>query len=115
MKKRTVLSTFTLIVLLAGLVSGVLQSLIVPHQAGAAPGDEPVGEAWVARYSGAVLGDDSAIDVAVDGSGNIFVTGQTNNGAMTTMPRLNTILGKSVVAATYNGRQALATSLALWL
>ena len=77
MNKRTVLSAFTLLVLLTGLVSGVLQNFIVPHQAVAAPGDA-LGEAWVATYDGrGAGGSDTAADIAAasDGSGNVYVSG----------------------------------------
>jgi len=32
-------------------------------------------ELWVARYNGPAAGDDAALDLAVDGSGNVYVTG----------------------------------------
>jgi hypothetical protein len=58
-----------------------------------------VTEAWVQRYNGPGNGDDGALFVAVDGDGNIVVTGYSNNG---------------ISSGIYTAKYAAATGALLW-
>mgnify|MGYP001579076366 CR=1 FL=1 len=85
---------------LGALVFGVLLLPVTPAAA-----QETVTEEWVARYNGPGNRDDSAYAIAVDGSGNVYVTGysynsSTHNDYVTVKYDTN---GNELWTARYNG------------
>jgi hypothetical protein len=63
-------------------------------------------ELWVARYNGPVSGTDEAFSVAVDGAGNVYVTGQSLSGTNYDYATIKyNSSGQQQWAARYNGPQ----------
>ena len=61
-------------------------------------------EAWVARYDGPVSGDDWASALALDGGGNVYVTGESPNGVSSDYATVKyDSSGKEVWVARYDG------------
>jgi len=70
------------------LILAGVAAFLVGAGAGAPPSpgaaQEPVTEAWVARYDGPSSQDDYALALAVDGAGNVYVTGESRGSGITT-------------------------------
>jgi uncharacterized delta-60 repeat protein len=91
-----------LVVALTCLIMGVMSS----SSPSVAEADEPVNEAWVARYSGSANIQAMAYDVAVDSWGNVYVTG-SSTGIRATHQDYATVkydsAGNQLWVAIYNG------------
>ncbi|MGB2885931.1 MAG: SBBP repeat-containing protein, partial [Dehalococcoidia bacterium] len=98
-KHWVILAVVLGILALVGLATAGCDQLIL------APEEDTVAEAWVAKYDGQTADDDGGQALALDGSGNIYVTGYSwgNDTSSDYATMKYDINGNQLWVARYNG------------